>query len=64
MNYSISSPFKGKNFYVAYGGNIGYFQNWDLVFDVARKLKNHDIYFVLFGEGSGKNTASRSNFIS
>lgn len=41
-------------FYVSYGGNIGYFQNWKVVIEVMKLLKEDDVHFVLFGDGAYK----------
>lgn len=40
-------------FIISYGGDIGLFQNWDVVVKAASLLKDEkDIIFVLFGNGS------------
>lgn len=44
-----------NKFYIVYGGNIGYLQDWELVLRIAKKLNhNNDIKFIIFGEGGYK----------
>ena len=48
----ISQMFDKQYFNVVYAGNIGLFQNVDIVVDAAEKLKDHDdIWFHIFGNG-------------
>lgn len=46
---------RGK-FIISYGGDIGLFQGWDMIVDVAKEVykKNKNILFVIIGSGSYK----------
>ena len=46
-----------KKFIISYGGDIGYFQNWQIIMKLFKELIsiNNDILIVIFGEGSYKN---------
>ena len=56
----ISGLFDPKCFNVVYAGNIGLFQNVDVVIDVAKELQTHkDIWFHIFGEGMYKDKLER-----
>lgn len=48
----IAKMFDKRFFNVVYAGNIGLFQNVDIILDAALKLhKNDDIWFHIFGDG-------------
>ena len=39
-------------FIVSYGGDVGMFQNWDVILDAFKTLKNSNVILVIFGNGS------------
>lgn len=41
-----------KQFFLAYGGNVGLFQNWKLVLNIMVNLSKEDVKLVIFGDGS------------
>jgi len=51
-----------KHFYVSYAGDIGLFQNWEILLDAAEELDrlNDDIKFVIIGNGSYKANLEKS----
>lgn len=52
----VAELFDKRFFNVVYAGNIGLFQNVDVVIDIAERMKCYtDIWFHIFGEGMYKN---------
>lgn len=51
-----------QSFYVSYAGDIGLFQNWEVILDAAEELdeKYEDIKFVIIGNGSYKDNIEKS----
>lgn len=48
--------FDRRDFYISYGGDIGLFQNWNLIIEIMDFLKKYkNIKFVFFGNGSYAN---------
>lgn len=49
-------------FYVSYAGDIGLFQNWEVILDAAQELDKEydDIKFVIIGNGSYKDSMEKS----
>ena len=55
ISSTIADMFDKEKFNVVYAGNIGLFQNVDVVVDAAERLKDHkDIWFHIFGSGMYK----------
>lgn len=53
----------GKDdFYISYAGDIGLFQNWEIILDAAEELDKefNDIKFVIIGNGSYKDNMEKS----
>lgn len=51
-NFSSNKNYEDGNYHIFYIGNIGYFQNIDLVLDVAKELIQHtDVKFHIVGSG-------------
>ena len=50
------------NFYISYAGDIGLFQNWEVILDAAEELDKefNDIKFVIIGNGSYKENMEKS----
>ncbi|WP_299744258.1 glycosyltransferase family 4 protein [uncultured Rossellomorea sp.] len=51
-----------QSFYVSYAGDIGLFQNWEIILDAAQELEKeyNDIKFVIIGNGSYKDNMEKS----
>jgi len=51
-----------KSFYVSYAGDIGLFQNWEVILDAAQELDKEydDIKFVIIGNGSYRDNLEKS----
>ena len=49
-------------FYISYAGDIGLFQNWEVILDAAQELNDNfnDIKFVIIGNGSYKESMEKS----
>lgn len=43
-----------ERFYITYAGNLGHSQNIEVIVKAAERLKDYDIHFLIFGEGSQK----------
>ncbi|WMJ78077.1 MULTISPECIES: glycosyltransferase family 4 protein [unclassified Sedimentibacter] len=51
-----------NSFYISYAGDIGLFQNWEVILDAAEELDKefNDIKFVIIGNGSYKDNMEKS----
>ncbi|WP_352419460.1 glycosyltransferase family 4 protein [Proteiniborus sp.] len=51
-----------QSFYISYAGDIGLFQNWEVILDAAQELDKeyNDIKFVIIGNGSYKDSMEKS----
>ncbi|WP_192930212.1 glycosyltransferase family 4 protein [Alkaliphilus pronyensis] len=51
-----------ESFYISYAGDIGLFQNWEVILDAAEELEREfdDIKFVIIGNGSYKKSMEKS----
>lgn len=51
-----------EQFYISYAGDIGLFQNWEVILEAAEELDKEfkDIKFVIIGNGSYKESLERS----
>ena len=43
-----------NKFYICYSGNIGHSQNMNLLLDVAKRIKDKDVCFVVIGDGAAR----------